>query len=325
MKNMSTYIKRCREEAGLTQAQLAEKMDVSVVSVQNWENGRTKINIERYYDLAEILSVPIDDLIKEMIIEADKSRQDEWPYFLFDKNTNEIIDTLHLNLAQQDLFGLMYIYGSECFDETLIEKHKFEENLKRIPYGFIDRVGSIRFMNQAEGLYKVIRYVKTDFLMKVLKQNPEFEFNIKKLSRNQICEFIDEGCRSLSDFEEDIETSDVLNFEINMRKSRIILPILEKVGKVHITDGNWSNPIRSDLSDRFLDGVLKMCNFKQDLWEEGYFKREYNISYIRNGLESVTDYKNTARKGHEERWVLSINEKGRNLLKWIRNQEYQSK
>ena len=52
-------------------------------------------------------------------------------------------------------------------------------------------------MNQAEGLYKVIRYVKTDFLMKVLKQNPEFEFNIKKLSRNQICEFIDEGCRSL--------------------------------------------------------------------------------------------------------------------------------
>ena len=37
---MSTFIKRKREEAGLTQAQLAEKMDVTVVSVQNWENGK---------------------------------------------------------------------------------------------------------------------------------------------------------------------------------------------------------------------------------------------------------------------------------------------
>ncbi len=40
---MSTFIKRCREEAGLTQAQLAEKMGVSVVAVQNWENGKTKV------------------------------------------------------------------------------------------------------------------------------------------------------------------------------------------------------------------------------------------------------------------------------------------
>ncbi len=50
------------------------------------------------------------------------------------------------------------------FYNTLI----FDEDLKSIPYGFIDRVGSIRFMNQAEGLHKVIRYVQSDFLMKVI-------------------------------------------------------------------------------------------------------------------------------------------------------------
>lgn len=49
---MSTFIKRCREEAGLTQAQLAEKMDVSVVAVQNWENGKTRLNLDRYYELS---------------------------------------------------------------------------------------------------------------------------------------------------------------------------------------------------------------------------------------------------------------------------------
>ena len=42
--NMSTFIKRHREEAGLTQEQLAEKMNVSTVAVQNWEKGVTKID-----------------------------------------------------------------------------------------------------------------------------------------------------------------------------------------------------------------------------------------------------------------------------------------
>ena len=314
---MSTFIKRCREDAGLTQAQLAEKMDVSVTSVQNWENGRTKIDLGRYRDLSEMLNVPVEDLIKEMLIEADKSRPVIWPSFLFDDDTNDIIDTLHLNLAQQDLFGLMYIYGSDYLEKTVIDQDTFNEDLKHIPYGFIDRIGSIRFLNQAEGLHKVIRYVKSDFLMKVLKQNPESEFDIKKLSTNLICEFLDKGYKPLSDFEEDVETYEGLNFGISMRKARILLPVLEKIGQVHITDGRWSNPIRDDLPEEFLDGALKACDFDRQLWEEGYYKSEYNISYIMNGLGSVTEYKNTAKKGKEERWMLSINGKGRELLKWL--------
>lgn len=315
---MSTFIKRCREEAGLTQAQLAEKMDVSVVAVQNWENGKTRINLDRYYELSEIFNVPVDDLIKEMLIEADKSRPNTWPAFLFDDDTNAIIDTLHLNLAQQDLFGLMYLYGSDYLKKTEIDRDTFDEDLKCIPYGFIDRIGSIRFMNQAEGLHKVIRYVRSDFLMKVLKQNPESEFDIRKLSKNLICEFIDEGYKPLNDFEDDIETYEGLNFRIDMRRAKILLPVLEKIEPVHITDGWWSNPIRDDLPEEFLTAVLEMCGFNRELWEEGYYKREYNISYIESGLETVTDYKNTARKGKEERWMLSINEKGRELLQWLR-------
>ena len=104
---MSTFIKKCREEAGLTQAQLAEKMDVSVVAVQNWEKGKTKIHLDRYMALATVFNVPVDKLIKEMLIEEDKLRPDRWPDFLFDEDINAIVNTLHLNLAQQDLFGLL--------------------------------------------------------------------------------------------------------------------------------------------------------------------------------------------------------------------------
>ena len=286
---MSSYLKRYREEAGLTQAQLSE-----------------------------ILNVPREELIREMFSELDKSRTNIWPAFLFDEDTNAIIDKLHLNLAQQDLFGLMYIYGSDYLKNADMDQDTFREELKSIPYGFIERVGSIRFMNQVEGLYRVIRYVKTDFLMKILKLNPEAEFDVRKLSKNRICEFIDEGHRPLNYLDDDPETSEGLDFKVNMRKAKIFLPVLEKTGPVYITDGRWSNPIREDVPEEFLNSVLEMCRFRKDLWEEGYYEREYNISFIRSGLETVTDYKNTAGKGKKERWMLSVNGKGRELLKWLK-------
>lgn len=51
-------------------------------------------------------------------------------------------------------------------------------------------------------------YFYADFLMKVHRQNPESEFNIKKLSKNMICEFIDEGYKPLNDFEDSIKTEE---------------------------------------------------------------------------------------------------------------------
>ena len=189
---MRKFIKICRTNAGLTQEQLAEKMGVSVVSVQNWESGKTNIETRRYMELAAVFNVPVEKLIKEMIIEEDKRRPDRWPGFLFDDDTNAIIDTLHLNLAQQDLFGLLYIYDAEYLKKTVIDFNTLYDDLQKIPYGFIERVGSIQFMNQVDGLHNVIKYIKTEFLMKVLKQNPESEFNVKKLPKELICEFIDE-------------------------------------------------------------------------------------------------------------------------------------
>ncbi len=317
---MKKFVKRCREEAGLTQDQLAEKMGVSVVSVQNWETGKTKINQDRYWDLASIFNVPVEKLMKEMLIEEDTRRPDIWPGFLFDDSTNAIVDTLHLNLAQQDLFGLLYIYGSEYLKQTEIGVDTFEKDLKAIPYGFIDRVGSIQFLNQAEDLHKVIKYVRSDFLMKVLRQNPEVEFNVKKLPKNLIKEFIDNGFKPFDEFasfDEGYEGAVGLHFRISMKKASIILPVLESNGPVHITDGWWSNPIRTDISSEVQAAILKMCDFDPTLWEEGYYKDKYNVTHIRNGLETVTDYKNVSPKGKEECWIWQINDKGRKLLEWL--------
>ncbi|MDE6663094.1 MAG: helix-turn-helix transcriptional regulator [Lachnospiraceae bacterium] len=321
---MSRFIKQCRINAGLTQNQLAEKMGVSVVSVQNWEGGRTKVEIGRYMELASVFNVPVEQLIKEMLIEEDKKRPDIWPGFLFNQDTNDIIDTLHLNHAQQDLFGLLFIYDSEYLKKTEIDFNTLYEDLKLIPYGFIEKAGSIQFMNQVDGLHKVIKYVKAEFLMKVLKQNPEAEFNVKKLSKELICEFIDEGFKSVDGFvssfdgPERYEGEDGLCFHISMKKARIILPVLEQYGPVHITDGEWANAIRDDISEEVLSAFLQMCGFDPELWKAGYYKKEYNISYIRNGIETVTNYYPVSKKGADDCWMLDINEKGRQLLEWFR-------
>lgn len=321
------FIKKCRIDAGLTQEQLAEKMGVSITSVQNWESGRTNIEIKKYLSLAEIFNVPVEKLIKERLMEEDKKRPDNWPEFLFDESINDIIDTLHLNLAQQELFGILYINQADYLKRKTMELNTFLNDLRRVPYSFIEKVGSIRFLNQAEGLHKVIRYVKTDFLLKVLRQNPEAEFNVRKMSREQICEFIDDGCLSYSwmddlDFDNpeqwEWEGYDAISFKISMKKAKVILPVLNN-GPVHLADGKRGNSVRSVRKD-VPSEVLEMCNFEKELWDEGYYKRNKQAieAIILEGLGGVTKY-GSVRENEKEEWYLEISEKGKRWLEWYEN------
>lgn len=311
--NMSKFLKRSREAAGLTQAKLAERMGVSTVAVQNWESGKSKISYDRYKDLSIVLNVPIDQFIKETIIDEEKARLDNWPEFLFSDYTNEIIDTLHLNMAQQDLFGLLYIYNTDFREYDSVSRGSYDEYLNNVPCGFIDRVGSIQFMNQADGLYKVLKHVSSSFLLKALKLNPDSEFNIRKLPKELICEFIDGGYKEAELYEDDFYSEDgSLRFDLNMRAAKILLPILEKTGPVHLTDGNWPNPIREDIPEELKDGILETLYISKEGFETGYRKKDYN-GVVAYSLRDVTDYKND-----KDRWIWEINDNGRKLMEWFK-------
>lgn len=320
----NNFIKQCRIDAGLTQEQLAEKMEVSITAVQNWESGRTNIELKKYLQLAEIFNVPVEKLIKERLIEEDKKRVDRWPDFLFDEDINSVINTLHLNLAQQDLLGILHIYGAEYLNNKEMELNTFNEDLKLVPYSYIEKVGSIRFLDQAAGLYNVIRYVKTDFLLKILRQNPEAEFNVKKMSRDQICEFIDDGCKPGSlwedlswDYLDQWEGFDSLHFNISMKKAKIILPLLKK-GPIHLADEKGGRrKTRRDVPSE----VLEMCDFKKELWDEGYYSKtnqDFDVCIL-DGIQKVTKYHSIQKKGKEDQWYLEINEKGEQWLEWYKN------
>lgn len=69
MKNtIGSNITKLRREKGMTQAELAEKLNVSVQAVSKWENDISHPDLERIGDLAAVL-----DTSAEFIISGEKS------------------------------------------------------------------------------------------------------------------------------------------------------------------------------------------------------------------------------------------------------------
>ena len=57
--------KRARLIAGLTQEQLAEKLDVSCVAVSKWENGKTLPTAKRIKEVAQVLHTTVAELLND--------------------------------------------------------------------------------------------------------------------------------------------------------------------------------------------------------------------------------------------------------------------
>ena len=79
MAKVSKNLKKIRTEKKLTQDALAEKLHVTRQAISNWENDKTKPDIESLELLAKVLEVDIEELIygekKEVILSQDKTKQ----------------------------------------------------------------------------------------------------------------------------------------------------------------------------------------------------------------------------------------------------------
>lgn len=70
-EKIGKFIAKCRKENKLTQAQLAEKLNVSDKSISRWENGKTMPDISLFEPLCEILNISIIELLKAKKITND--------------------------------------------------------------------------------------------------------------------------------------------------------------------------------------------------------------------------------------------------------------
>lgn len=63
-KKIGRFIADKRKEIGMTQQNLADRLSISFQAISKWENGTAYPNVELLYDLAEMLSVSVDEILK---------------------------------------------------------------------------------------------------------------------------------------------------------------------------------------------------------------------------------------------------------------------
>lgn len=68
-------LKRLRISAGLTQAALAEKLEVSQPSIQRWENGKREPSYADLFAIADALKLPVGELFSDGIEAAGADTQ----------------------------------------------------------------------------------------------------------------------------------------------------------------------------------------------------------------------------------------------------------
>lgn len=71
--DFSERVKKLREDAGLTQEELAAKLGVSRPAVGMWENKRSRPRLDKMNQLADLFGVPVSELLGErQVVGASK-------------------------------------------------------------------------------------------------------------------------------------------------------------------------------------------------------------------------------------------------------------
>lgn len=88
---LSKSLKKARENAGFSQAEVAEKLNISRQAISKWENGWTSPDIDNLVILSDLYDVSLDELFKN---ENSKKKKDE--------NLQESVET-----DKKKVFGLL--------------------------------------------------------------------------------------------------------------------------------------------------------------------------------------------------------------------------
>lgn len=86
------FIAKCRKEKKLTQAQLAEKLNITDRAISKWENGKSMPDSSIMLELCEILGITVNELLsgEEINVENYEKKADENLIALKRKDENNI-------------------------------------------------------------------------------------------------------------------------------------------------------------------------------------------------------------------------------------------
>ena len=107
-------VKKLREKAGLTQEELANKADISIRFVSNIENGSRKMSLETVINIANALSISVDDLLCDNIVRS---------FHVYNKEAQEVFN----QCSDYDIRILLDVL--KATKESLAKDQRFRETL----------------------------------------------------------------------------------------------------------------------------------------------------------------------------------------------------
>ncbi len=103
------FIAKCRKEKNLTQAQLAEKLNITDRAVSKWETGKSMPDSSIMLELCEILGITVNELLsgEKMDMESYEKKADENLIALKRKDENNMTKNVIISI----LFSVTLLVG----------------------------------------------------------------------------------------------------------------------------------------------------------------------------------------------------------------------
>lgn len=120
MNKIGTKIAQKRKDLGMTQAEFAAKMCVTRQTVSRWENGSVMPDIDKIGDIATLLNVTCDYLLKDDATEeatSDKVTGTEPHHTPAPKMFSRLLQSLQgqkVKLSFFDEEGVLELYNTPC-------------------------------------------------------------------------------------------------------------------------------------------------------------------------------------------------------------------
>lgn len=67
---LGARVKRRREKARMSHAELASATDLSTQHISNIENAKTKVSLEKVVDIANVLDCSVDELLCDSVVKS---------------------------------------------------------------------------------------------------------------------------------------------------------------------------------------------------------------------------------------------------------------
>lgn len=105
MNNLGTKIARKRKDLGMTQIEFAEKLSVTRQTVSRWEAGTVMPDIDKIGDIAAILNVSCDYLLKDDASEDEPALSKGLSRLLLDLKGKKVMLDFFDGEADTDFFN----------------------------------------------------------------------------------------------------------------------------------------------------------------------------------------------------------------------------